>query len=519
MLDDADAGRGGVSGSGGGAVASAGKATATGGAGSAGAASAGAASAGISGVGVAGAAGALGQGGAGGEAEPEALDWPLELELIPPPDEHVAIALEEGDVANSGALAFDADATHALAYSAFPDRTENGDRLYRWELTSWTRGVGSVSLGSLPDIVPTFNSDGNQFSVMYRALAWTRDLKVLVGSVDGSDGAHAFVWREGQGMSELALPSSLLEVGVLLSDDGQTILVVARDSAQIRRTYRFDAQGRSDLGTLGGFDNLAATYLSPDGNLVIGSASKSGCDSCALPFRVQLGGEPQAFELPTGVHDCSTADSWWGGRRLGLSCATSEPDSRAIWADGVGWRELSGLPGSGHGISLLSRDGSAVIGRSQSPASVWHWDSQAGVTVLPLPEGTHLDALNAVSDDAGTAILQIEDANYRRRTLLWRLGAPPEAVAGPKDATWPMARYMSDDATRMIGTATAKDRDKFHVLWVDGRASFIEDLFAASGIDLSGIDITDAAVSGDGRLLYGSANVGRAQRTWVSRLP
>lgn len=96
-------------------------------------------------------------------------------------------------------------------------------------------------------------------------------------------------------------------------------------------------------------------------------------------------------------------------------------------------------------------------------------------------------------------------------------------LPAPPGGTWPTARDLSGDATRIYGWATGVGGT--NVLWLDGRAYFLEQLFAQSGVDLTGRGNMYAFdLSRDGHILSGyfDVDVGdgeRFSRAWFTRLP
>jgi hypothetical protein len=469
----------------------------------------------------------LEDGGQGGLAALDPEDWRLELEVIEPTEQQLAAAQAKGVTASSGVIEVSEDGTRALAAATFPGPDRPDGTLLLSELISWTKEGGSVSLGRLEGLEPAFNTDApHQFDIRYLAWAWTKDLKVVAGSVDGSVVDHAFVWREGEGMTELELPGAPYEVTAQMSDDGKVVVVVTRDFQRPPHTFRFDASGRTDLGMLPGFDGLEALYLSPDGSRVIGEASKSCQSVCEapVPFSWQLGGEPQTFDLPPGAQDCSFDRSYKpGSRGFALQCAlASDPHVRVVWSDGLGWRQIPGVPVGGY-LSFLTQDGSAAVGASYPNPQVWRWDSATGTTVLSLPAGLTYNWLIAVSDDAKTTLVQVENTGYRRITLKWTADGELVTLPAPPGGTWPTARGISADATRIYGWGTGVGGT--NVLWLDNRAYFLERLFAQSGVDLTGLgNMYSYDLSRDGHILSGYFDVNvdgvdRYNRGWFTRLP
>jgi prepilin-type processing-associated H-X9-DG protein len=214
-----------------------------------------------------------------------------------------------------------------------------------------------------------------------------------------------------------------------------------------------------------------------------------------------------------------------GSRSVAVGCELEgHPDDRLVWSEGLGWKQVTGAPNAQNGVRFLTQAGDAAVGWSSLDAHVWRWTEATGTTVFPLPEGLRFDSLTAVSDDASTALIQVENAEYRRSTVRWTAGEELQVLPAPEPGLWAQAHSMSGDATRISGSINLSDG--VNVLWVDGRAYRLEELLAQSGVELNGIKLNGARVSRGGHLLNGYAyvpsglaDVDRAVRSWLIRLP
>jgi uncharacterized membrane protein len=462
-------------------------------------------------------------GGQGGVATSDPLDWRLELEIIEP----TRVQLEAGEAAGSPAstalIAVNDDGGRALAAVTYPGPDRKDGTLELMELVGWTKEQGSVSLGTLPGVEPGVNSDApHQFSVRYWAGGWTKDFKTVVGSVDGGTVAHAFIWHEGEGMTELELPGAPERATARLSDDGKVVVVVTTQE-QHYRTFRFDSSGRTELVTLPGYDGVEATYVNADGSRIVGETRKQVCQlDCAEPFSWQLGGELRAFPVPPGVETCGAIRSQTSGSQpIVLECSlASDEQVRVVWSEEMGWQQIQ-APVADNYVRFLSHDGQAAVGDSYPSHVAWRWDSASGPSVLSPPADLKFHELTAFTDDASTTLVVLENTGYRRIPFKWTAAGELLALPAPAGGEWPSARAMSADGTRLIGDATGGEGR--NVLWVDDRAYFLERLFTQSGIDWSAYgSLYGTYLSRDGHTLAGYLEADGAEvvtRGWFVRLP
>lgn len=462
-------------------------------------------------------------GGQGGVAVANPLDWQLELEIIDPTKEQ----LEAGQAADlpvsTSLIAVNADGQRALAAVTYPGPVQKDGTLELTELIGWTKEQGSVSLGMLPGVEPGVNGDApHQFSLSYWAGGWTKDLKTVVGSVDGATVAHAFIWHEGEGMTELELPGAPERATARLSEDGKVVVVVTTKE-QHYRTFRFDVSGRTELSTLPGYDGVQATYVNADGSRIVGEVRKQVCQlDCVEPFSWQSGGELQAFPLPQGVKDCGAVSSQASGSQpIVLECTlASDSQVRVVWSDELGWQQIK-APVEDNYVRFLSQDGHAAVGDSYPSIVAWRWDSTKGPNALSPPADLKFHELTAFTDDASTTLVVLENAGSRRIPFKWTADGELVALPAPAGGEWPTARAMSADGTRILGAATGVGGR--NVLWVDDRAYFLEQLFTRSGIDWSDYKwLYSTDLSRDGHTVSGYLDTDEPEgftRGWFVRLP
>lgn len=144
----------------------------------------------------------------------------------------------------------------------------------------WTEAGGMADLGT------PFGMDG-----FGRAFGISADGSVVVGDADFATGdlfvpslRHAFRWTEAGGFQDLgSLEPGFRSVAYDVTADGSQIagmsgleLVIGGTSTNATHAFRWtEAEGMVDLGTLPGYTHSAATAISDNGAVIVGTSSQN----------------------------------------------------------------------------------------------------------------------------------------------------------------------------------------------------------------------------------------------------
>jgi len=120
-----------------------------------------------------------------------------------------------------------------------------------------------------------------------------------------------------------------------ISDLGQ-VVGFSRNSSNENRAVIWDGSiFPQDLGTLGGVSSLTRS-ITPDGSVIVGSATRAGSNT-SIPVRwVRLNGAWTIDELPlsSGATTCEAVDIGGNGTIVG-SCFNGTAQTAVVWRNGV----------------------------------------------------------------------------------------------------------------------------------------------------------------------------------------
>ena len=322
----------------------------------------------------------------------------------------------------------------------------------------------------------------------------------------------------------------------------------------------------------------AAYGISPDGEIVVGYASKAPADQgCgtgrAVVFKgdqvVELGHDP-AFTssaardvsdpLPVSV---PVPSGPLGPKRriaVGYMSTANNHSFKIAGARATYWDpdavphllpDPPPLPNGAANLSsdatAVSNDGSVIGGlfyyelnsdgsQAKAPAGVWRRDASGGFSTAPLllddPPGGDANArITQVSGDGKVIVGAGVDASGFMHALLWRRQstgdgwiAAPEMLPMLPGGEISYAQSVNIDGSVIVGSCNKSDFTAFSAAyWQAGSVKNVLDLFAAATPPLTlpaGWQLQAEGVSADGKSVTGIAyDPGMAQQGWVGRLP
>jgi probable HAF family extracellular repeat protein len=273
------------------------------------------------------------------------------------------------------AISRDASVVGGMSYST------RGVEAYRWS------GGVMVGLGDLPGgVVPgTANS---------RAFDISGDGGVVVGdgylrTAPGTAHREAFRWTNSAGMIGLGvLPGFTDSQANGVSDDGN---VVVGTSTLQTQAQAFRWTGSEGIVRLGNFSSSAATDVSADGSVIVGSGVPvGGSNSQAFRWTIE-GGLVSLGALPGGSANAATAVSADASVIAGTSYSYSAIASRYV-PSAFRWTSDGGMVALAGGLPYtqafgISGDGRVIVGWDYANASdtstdAFVWTQESGIQQL-----------------------------------------------------------------------------------------------------------------------------------------
>lgn len=160
---------------------------------------------------------------------------------------------------------------------------------FRWTAQTGLQDLGVLGTGIRSE--PTgLSSDGN----------------VLVGwsETEPGGGRRAFRWTPQTGMQDLGTLGGDRSAATAISNDGAVVVGTARNSQGVTRAFKWSAAGgMEDLGTLAGNDPSffsAATALSESGSVIVGVSETLGGETHAFRWTEDEAACPASVAIPYG---------------------------------------------------------------------------------------------------------------------------------------------------------------------------------------------------------------------------
>jgi len=385
----------------------------------------------------------------------------------------LVIALCAGSAAHAadftplGALP-DPNTFGSAAYAVSADgRTIAGDSVQMWlglgrrQPVRWRNDVGPMSLGGIPT---DFGSS---------ATALSADGSAAIGFAQtGQPGAgFAFYWSEITGVVVPGHPAGYVNsTASAISADGGTMVgslyrvdpFGTTSDWQAARASRAEGFGFGGLGYLPGGSNPSsmANAVSADGSVIVGMSTSASSEQEGFRWTIATGMAGLGF-LPGGTWSAASFVSGDGQVIVGSVGFSWDPMRHAAfrWTEAAGMTDLGFLPGAlVTRAQAMSRDGRFVVGQSGSEA--FRWSEAGGIVGLGHLPGDQESAAIAVSDD-GAVVLGRSFINGNFEYFVWTqadgLRSLRDLLAGSGvDITgWGnlQAAALSSDGNTIVGQA------------------------------------------------------------------
>lgn len=326
----------------------------------------------------------------------------------------------------------------------------------------WTQAGGMVALGHLQgdsgSAAAAISADGSvivgeSIGFSYQAFRWTQmDGMVGLGHLPGDNVSSAYgVSADGSvvvGESSFYPPYSSgtgsTTIGGIPVDVGVTITTNASNSSSSTspvQAFRWTAiDGMVGLGFLPGYTSSAATAVSADGNVIVGSSTSAAGTTQAFRWT-------QATQmiglglLPGGNRSSASAVNATGTVIVGRANAPAVYQEAVRWTNTQGIRSIASLL-AGDGVDLgswqlwdasgVSADGSVIVGTGKNPKGDFEaWIAKIGTgflsiatlneslqSVAPLPRIAE-QTVNADLEDSLSASLQFGRGGFDEPVDAW----------------------------------------------------------------------------------------------------
>lgn len=304
---------------------------------------------------------------------------------------------------------------------------------------------------------------------------------VVVGTAQSAQGAEAFQWTQGGGITGLGfLPGGAFARSLAKGVSGDGSIVVGRSTSALgdNEAYRWtSAGGMVGLGDLpGGLSASQARAISTDGTVIVGS-SQSLFGSEAFRW-TQAQGMVGLGDLPGGVI-ASVA--------------------HAVSADG----------------SVMAGFGNSDLGQE---AAIWMNNTIIGLGDLP---GGIFDSLAFAISSDGSTVAGFGDSASGTEAFVWRSGVMTGLGDLPGGMFISKSVAMSSVGPVVVGVADT-DLGSEAFIWQDGVMRNLQDVLANDlGLDLTGWRLESArAISADGTIIAGVGfNPSGDREAWLATLP
>ena len=331
--------------------------------------------------------------------------------------------------------------------------------------------LGDLAGGSFTSSATDVSSDGS----------------VVAGTGRSTNGVEAFRWTSAGGMEGLGSTSSLffLSEAKAISSDGSVVVGFSptTNSGGFNEAFRWtSATGIESLGVLGivpGTPSISFAHdVSRFGSVIVGESTNANGNNEAFRWTSTSGMEGMGFLSDDGFPGSEARGISDDGSVIVGDSTNANGNSEAFrWTSATGMESIGDLAGGIVSASALdvSADGSVVVGISRSDFGLeaFRW--------------TSADGMMGLGDLAG----DIFDSR---------------------------ALGVSADGSVIVGTGNGlDDGDAFR--WTsDGGMQSVASMLTASGINLTGWQLTDAqAVSYDGNIIVGSGiNPDGIREAWIA---
>jgi uncharacterized membrane protein len=290
------------------------------------------------------------------------------------------------------------------------------------------------------------------------------------------------------------------------------------------------ANGLQGLGDLaGGYDNSAATGISADGSIVVGSSHSD------------LGLEPFIWDSANGMQGLGQLAGRNGTVASGVSAdgsivvgyGYSESPTGIVtnfeafvWDSSNGMRGLGDLPGGvvHSGAEAISADGTTIVGSSRSGSGfeAFIWDATDGMRGIgDLPGGAFTSTAKDVSSD-GSIVVGFANSSVGQESFIWDavngmrgLGSLPGT--GPSGA----AHAISGNGLVVGGQTTSATRTEAFIWDAVHGMRKLNQVLIDHGANLAGWWLTDVeAISDDGLAFAGHGrNPAGQTEAWYAVIP
>jgi probable HAF family extracellular repeat protein len=317
-------------------------------------------------------------------------------------------------------------------------------------------------------------------------------------------------------MATVAWSQSLTWLGTLpggryseargVSANGTVVVGFAVNAAGRERAFRWTASGgMQDLGTLPGYDRSFANAVSADGSVVVGEAVYVVYDEYyyfyfSSAFRwTAAGGMQRLGTLPGGGRSAASGVSADGTVVVGTAENAEEQWRAFRWTASGGMQDLGTLGGNESGALGVSADGAVVVGWAENAAGqerAFRWTASGGMQDLGTLGGNESRALG-VSANGAVVVGWADNAAGRGRAFRWTASGGMQDL-GTLGGNWSYASDVSADGSVVVG---GSGRRAFR--WT--ASGGMEDLNTtyASLLTNGSVLIEARAISPDGRYIVG----------------
>jgi uncharacterized membrane protein len=411
--------------------------------------------------------------------------------------------------------------------------------IFGTEAFRWTKGTGTVGLGSLPSCERT-----DEYLPSVSASVMTSDGSTILGWCDGmSGGDFMFRWTQASGMIAVPSPPGLpSDRWTGITDDGSVAIGYATpadgDDTHVAQAFRWtQATGAVGLGTLpgahgsdtyGGMTSDAKTFVGQSGDDIfrwteatgmVALPRPSGFDNC-LPAIRQVSADGNVV-----AGTCTGP----GGARFFQWKGTSAPVMVPLPSDAKAELETG-----------LTPDGTMIFGAFtlNETMRAFRWTEATGVEEFGLsgykecriepgvsPTGRVVSADRTVL--AGNCVTLFDDSTSLRGAFRWTKESGAVALRPLPGDDGASVNSMSADGSIISGQSSSPGPDPFvpnrvAVVWdANGKPTAVGSLFTSLGFDLEGFTPWYATISPtDRHVIWGAAiNAAGAFRGWIARLP